>query len=140
MPNASATAGTRVGKVMSTDRCGTPSAASASPATAIASTSAAGPAGADQLGADLADLALGSDLRALDPQAPGRHSSTAAAARALPSRVAAMRAICGVMSARTPTMRCEPGSIVRKVAVAIAAPAPENSVSSNSTSGGLTRS
>ena len=50
-----------------------------------------------------------------------------------------MRAICGVMSARTPIMRCEPGSIVRKVALAIAAPAPDSKVSSNSTSGGLTR-
>jgi len=58
----------------------------------------------------------------------------------LPSRVAAIRAICGVISARTPIMRCEIGSIMRKVAVAIAAPAPENNVSSNSTSGGSTRS
>ena len=62
MPNASAIAGTRVGKVRSTDRFGTPTVASASPATAITSTSAAGPLGADQLGAGLADLALGPHL------------------------------------------------------------------------------
>ena len=51
-----------------------------------------------------------------------------------------MRAICGVMSARTPIMRCEAGSISRKVSDAVAAPAPDSSPSSNSTSGALTRS
>ena len=35
----------------------------------------------------------------------------------------AIRATCGVMSARTPIMRCEIGSIVRNVSFAIAVPA-----------------
>ena len=85
-----------------------------------------GPRGPDQLGADLADLALGPDLRSFDPQHLAGIASRSGRG-ALPSRVAAMRAICGVMSARTPIIRCEPGSIVRKVALAIAAPAPASS-------------
>src|SRR5690349_14244378 len=44
------------------------------------------------------------------------------------------------MSARTPIIRCDPGSSRRKVVLVIAAPAPERRLSSNSTSGGLTRS
>ena len=45
-----------------------------------------------------------------------------------------MRPTCGVMSARTPIMRCYTGSIRRKVSEAIAAPMPDSSASSNSIS------
>ena len=51
-----------------------------------------------------------------------------------------MRTICGVMSARTAIMRCDSGSISRKVCFAMAAPEPDSRLSSNSTSGGSTRS
>ena len=51
-----------------------------------------------------------------------------------------MRAICGVVSARSPIMRWLTGSISRKVCSATAAPLPPNSESSNSSSGGFTRS
>ena len=50
-----------------------------------------------------------------------------------------MRAICGVMSARTPIIRWETGSISRNVSAVMAAPGPLNSPSSNSISGALTR-
>src|SRR5579883_986083 len=44
------------------------------------------------------------------------------------------------MSARTPFMRWETGSIRRKVSAIMAAPAPDNRLSSNSIKGGFTRS
>jgi hypothetical protein len=56
----------------------------------------------------------------------------------LRSRVAAMRAICRVMSARMPIISWDTGSISRKVSPAMAAPAPLSSELSNSISGGLT--
>ena len=54
----------------------------------------------------------------------GRHRTGAAAAAHCASRVVAMRATCGVVSARRPIMRWLSGSIRRKVCSATAAPEP----------------
>ena len=54
-------------------------------------------------------------------------------------RVAAMRATCGVVSARSPIMRWLSGSISRNVWSATAAPEPASRLSSNSSKGGFTR-
>jgi hypothetical protein len=51
-----------------------------------------------------------------------------------------MRATCGVMSALSAIMRWLTGSIRRKLSFATAVPAPDSRVSSNSMSGGFTRS
>ena len=55
-------------------------------------------------------------------------------------RVEAMRATCGVMSARTPIILWVAGSMTRNAWSCMAPPAPASSPSSNSSSGGLTRS
>ena len=56
------------------------------------------------------------------------------------SRVAAIRATWGVMSALSAIMRWLTGSMSRKLSLATETPAPESRVSSNSMSGRLTRS
>lgn len=58
----------------------------------------------------------------------------------LATRVAAIRATCGVISGRSTIMRRVSGSITRKLCSARAAPAPARYVSSNSIRGGRTRS
>ena len=51
-----------------------------------------------------------------------------------------MRATWSVISARSAIMRWETGSISRKLSFDMAAPGPLSRLSSNSTSGGFTRS
>ena len=94
---------------------------------------------ADQLHAGLGELALRAKLTAAHAQ----HLSAIAEPKGRGwdcSRVAAMRATCGVMSARSAIMRWLTGSIRRKLSLATALPAPDSRVSSNSMSGAFTRS